>query len=215
MCVCERDVCHPCLCSGASEAEGRQWRCPRSPASPSPPAGAPSGSTGCLLQSLSLGLAACPSAGKGKEEARPGGPGPGRPARSQPRTLCPGRGPMPGCSCSSREGLEGPLWSLSPGVSTQRGAQPCRPSWSPQGCFLLLFALKPEKMSQVPGKGGSSWGPGPLDPSDFWLGMGRVVVRALEDALRMPPSHSGHGRFSRFRLFPHSFLVLLHTPSSS
>lgn len=112
-------------------------------------------------------------------------------------------------------GGRGPSGLSAQGSAPRGGPSPADPPGPPRAASCSCLSLKPEKMSQVPGKGGSSWGPGPLDPSDFWLGMGRVVVRALEDALRMPPSHSGHGRFSRFRLFPHSFLVLLHTPSSS
>lgn len=101
---------------------------------------------------------------------------------------------------------EAPLCPLSPGVSTPKGTQP----WRPSGPSELVppsvhLPQRPEKMSQVLGKRGSSWGPGPRDPNYFWSG-----VCPLEDSLPFPPSHSGRGRLSRFLSFPHSFP---HDPS--
>ena len=123
----------------------------------------PAQAVSCRLP-LSFGLAACPYPGKGKEEAQPGGPGPGRLTQSRPRTLCPGRGPVPGCSCSSWEGREGLLSSLGPGVSTQRGHSPQDPPGPLRAASCSCLSPKPGEMSRVLGKGGSGWGPGPLAP---------------------------------------------------
>ena len=93
--------------------------------------GTSSSRTGCLLQTLSSGLAACPFPGKGREEAQPRGPGPRDGWPSRPRTLCPGRGAALRCSCSSWEGLGSNLISqqrpLDPGGSAPERAQPQDP----------------------------------------------------------------------------------------
>ena len=69
----------------------------------------------------------------------------------------------------------------------------------------VRLSQKPEKMSQVLGKWGSSWGPSPLDPNYCWLGVGWEVVCPLEDSLPVPPSHSGHGPVFQISPFPTLF----------
>lgn len=88
----------------------------------------------------------------------------------------PGGGPALGCSCSSWERQARAPHSLSTqlGVSTQRGMTPKTFRDSTELFFLFLIPLsqKPEKMSQVLEKWGSSWGPGPLTPVTSGWGWG-------------------------------------------
>lgn len=153
---------------------------------------------GRVRPSLSFGLAACPRPGKGKAEAQPGACPVARPDR--PRTLCPEREAALGCSCSSWEGQDPSLPSLP------RGQHPC--GSQPQDLPVPLKLSpppapppqRPEKMSQVLGKRGSSWGPGPSGPNRFGLG-----VCLLEDSLPFPPIPRSHT----------PSCILPHTPSSS
>lgn len=110
----------------------------------------PSSRTGCLLQTLPSGPAACPFPGQGGDEAQPRGPGPrgSWPTAGQGPCVLGGAGGAPCCSCSSGRGRGSNLTSqqrlLNPGGSAPEGAQPPRAA---QSCFLLLF-ICPRNLSK-------------------------------------------------------------------
>lgn len=151
----------------------------RPPVLLSPPARSPSCPQGQLRPSLSFGLAPAPP-----WQGRRGGP-----ARvSAPWLTLTGKdslsweGSSPGLQLLLLGGA-GPLSALSAqgsaplGVTTQDPLVPLKLSPPP-----VPPPQRPEKMSQVLGKWGSSWGPGPLDPKCF----GQEVC-LLEDSLPFPP----------------------------
>lgn len=112
-------------------------------------------------------------------------------------------------SCSPWEGL-GQQSHLSAETSQPRGQRPRRGT-APKSRSELLrppihLSQKPEQMSQVLGRGDSSWGTrSSVTPTHCRLGVGRAVVCPPEGPVHVPPSLSGHGRFSRLLPFPHSF----------
>lgn len=183
---------------------------------PVPPAQAAS----CKL--CPLGWPPVPSLARAERRPSQGAPAPGSsPTAGQGLSVLGGDRPWAAAAPPGRGSGGTALISqhspLRPGLSTPEGAQPQRPSRSPQSWFLLLFVCPRNlrKWAKSWGNGAPAGGPVPLTPITASWGWGE----RLSSSWRFSPCPTlplrPRAGFPDFSLSHTLSCSLLHTPSSS